>query len=152
MESCGDCSFLYSRQSRYYILSVSLQAQKIAYQSNQNDLAIVFINCYYFLTVSCLPASVVHVGSTDVFVKPFSNSATIVPPRRKSTSHIVAKVPNGTNVAKNWEIWVAKVPCISLLLLLLLLLFLLLLLLLLEYGHYLCPTDQTGAQNRCCVF
>ena len=30
MESCGDCSFLYSRQSRYYILLVSLQAQKIA--------------------------------------------------------------------------------------------------------------------------
>ena len=92
MESCGDCSFLYSRQSRYYILLVSLQAQKIAYQSNQNDLAMVFINCYYFLTVSCLPASVVHVGSNDVFVKPFSNFATIVPPRRKSTIS-VAKVP-----------------------------------------------------------
>ena len=69
-----------------------ITSSKNACQSTQNDLAMVFINCYYFLTVSCLPASVVHVGSNDVFVKPFSNFATIVPPRRKSTIS-VAKVP-----------------------------------------------------------
>ena len=88
MESCGGCSFLHSHQSRYYILLVSLQAEKIAYQSNQNELALVFINCYYILIVSCLPASVVNVGSNDVFVKPFSNTISVAkhqPHRSKST-------------------------------------------------------------------
>ena len=69
LDSHKEAILLYLCQIRYYILLVSLKVQNFVYYSNYNNLAMVFLNCYYFHTASCLTASDVHVRvrSSDNF-------------------------------------------------------------------------------------